>query len=484
MIGRRQFLAGAAAVGVSAAPRKRRTMYFNDARHFYLYSFDPPMSDEDSWRPVDELLGTAVNTLIYGVETGGLFSRTKVAVRAFSESRPYTSALAWRAWYNMQSLIDRGLDPLRVVIDRAHDKGLDFIVSMRMGGGPKGSNTDFSQKPTRDLRFSWLQELASYPVEGVELDFAYIPNYFPPGEARQHAATMTQYVREISAMIRAKGNGRIVGARVFPSVALNRSLGLDVDEWISKRYIDYAAPMFYGFHQLDPNLPFETLVTAARGTGAEIYPVIQPFYLRKEEHATPGMLRAAVANYWAKGADGLIVAPWFRWPLRDAEKSFLTDIGDPAAVRDRDKHYIVAHREPDAAKLGYDQPLPAVIGQAGPSARAAIPFYVSDDCASRRVRSVRLLLKVNNLVGQDSLMVRLNGSSLEAEPVRRTSHRYEFHWLDYSLTRIRPRRGENTLEVALPRRPEGLEGGITVEQVELALEYALPGSVFERPRPL
>jgi hypothetical protein len=459
-------------------------MYFNDARHFYLYSFDPPMSDEDSWRPIDELLGTAVNTLIYGVETGGLFSRSKVAPRAFSQGRPFTSALAWRAWYNMQSLIDRGLDPLRVVIDRAHDKGLDFITSMRVGDG----KMDFSRKDVRETRFSWLEELAGYPVEGIELDLTYTPVYFPPAEARANAPVMTAYVREIASMVRSKGKGRLVGARVFPTVALNETLGLDVKEWLAKRYVDYVAPMFYGFHQLDPHLPFESLVAAARGTGADVFPVIQPFYQRKdlaeENHATPAMLRAAIANYWAKGATGLIVAPWFRWPLRDAEKSFLTDIGDPDAVRDRDKHYVVAHREPDATRYGYGQPLPLPIERADATARFPVRFYIADDCSSKRIRSVRLMLKVANMVGPDRFIVRLNGASLDGEPLRRTSHRYGFQWLDFTLAAIRPRRGENLLEVALASRPEGLEGGVTLEQVEVAVDYGLPGSMFERPRAL
>ena len=95
------------------------------------------MTMEDAWRPVDELVETSVDTLIYGVETGGgLFSDTKVGRRAMSQTLPFESSYYWRAWYNMQSLIDRGLDPLQVLIDRAHQRQLDFIVSRRMGGAP------------------------------------------------------------------------------------------------------------------------------------------------------------------------------------------------------------------------------------------------------------------------------------------------------------------------------------------------------------
>ena len=54
--------------------RKKRTLYFNDARHYYLYVFEPPMTMEDAWVPIDEVAGTAVDTFVYGVERGGTVS--------------------------------------------------------------------------------------------------------------------------------------------------------------------------------------------------------------------------------------------------------------------------------------------------------------------------------------------------------------------------------------------------------------------------
>ena len=62
--------------------RRRRTIYFNDARHYYLFVFEPPMKLEDAWRPVDEAAGTAVDTFVYGVNRGdGCFWPTKAGVR-------------------------------------------------------------------------------------------------------------------------------------------------------------------------------------------------------------------------------------------------------------------------------------------------------------------------------------------------------------------------------------------------------------------
>ena len=300
-------------------------MYFNDARHYYLYAFEPPMTMEDAWRPVDELVETSVDTLIYGVETGGgLFSDTKVGVRAMSQTRPIDSAHYWRAWYNMQSLIDRGLDPLQVLIDRAHERQLDFIISMRMGGAPRDpryvigtsgpaaggggrleNNMDFAHPWVRDTQFSWMEELASYPAEGIEFDFAFTPYYFKPSEVERHTPLMTAYVRRLSEMIRSKGQKRIVGARVFPTEAMNRSLGLDVKTWVEEKLVDYLAPLYYGYFLLDPNLPFESLVANWPGTrGPRSTLSCNPTFMQHEKHASSAMLRAAIANYWAKGADG------------------------------------------------------------------------------------------------------------------------------------------------------------------------------------
>ena len=50
--------------------RKKRIIYMNDARHYYLFVFEPPMTLEDAWVPVDEVAGTAVDTFCYGVERG------------------------------------------------------------------------------------------------------------------------------------------------------------------------------------------------------------------------------------------------------------------------------------------------------------------------------------------------------------------------------------------------------------------------------
>ena len=95
--------------------RRKRTIYFNDARHYYLFVHEPPMRLEDAWAPIDEVAGTGVDTFIYGVARGdGLFYPSKKGLRFGADKDSFDMAAYWRVWENMQSLIDRDLDPLRV----------------------------------------------------------------------------------------------------------------------------------------------------------------------------------------------------------------------------------------------------------------------------------------------------------------------------------------------------------------------------------
>ena len=330
-----------------AAMSRRRTIYFNDARHYYLFVFEPPMTLQEAWRPIDEAAGTTVDTFAYGVERGdGLFYPSKVGMRFKygGDATEFGLAAYWRAWHNVQSLIDRGLDPLTVLIDRAHDKGMDFIASLRLPGyldmdsahkvdsGGRG----YMHAEVRDHQFAVLEELATeYSTEGVELDF--VPGmsvYFTPEDVEEGKQVMTEWVRKVSGMVRSRAGGAgIVGARVYPTESMNLAAGMDVRTWLQEGLLDYVMPMIYGYMLLDTDMPIEWLIEAAHAADTSVYPLIPPFSREGEHaHATPAMMRAAAANYWERGADGMCT--WFlRWPLGDAECSILTESATPSWPR-------------------------------------------------------------------------------------------------------------------------------------------------------
>ena len=488
-------------------PRTERTLYFNDARHYYMYVVEPPMTIREAWRPIDEIATTGVDTFVYGVERNdGLFYPSRHGIMFGDDMDEMTSGFCWRAWRNLHSLIDQGHDPLRVLIDRAHDKGLDFIASLRFAGyagiedghriplpdpGILGGRfdpaavirkgADHAHREVRDHCFAVLEELATdYPTDGVELDFIFTSFSFEYGKGRESLSIMTELVGRISEMVRSRpGNPGVVGARVLPTEAMCLAAGLDVRRWLQEGFLDYVVPMIYQPLYVDGDMPIEWLVEAAHDADTSVYGFLHPYYHIEDDrrfhnivHATPEMVRAAAANHRDKGVDGLYA--WFlKWPFGDAGRALLAELGDPESSYGKAKHYFIPWRDEMTAALGYDRPLPQPIPVGG---SAAIPLYISDDFSADDGRA-RVVLRINlaNVVTADNVTLALNGNPLALENAVRSYGGivapYESQWLEIELDRVRPRRGRNTLEVALRSRPEHLYGGITVVDLEVVVDF-------------
>ncbi|MDE0855642.1 MAG: hypothetical protein OSA97_14590 [Nevskia sp.] len=481
--------------------RKSRTIYFNDARHYYLFVFDPPMRLEDAWRPVDEVSGTAVDTFIYGVSRGdtGLFFPSEVGMRFGADLQPFQNAYEWRSWENMGSLIARGLDPLTVLIDRAHEKNMEFFASLRLGsyGGmnPEHSVANggrgFLHPEVRDHQYAQLVELATrYAVDGVELDFAAAPGgdtfCLSPEDAPQEVSVLTNFVRDVAAMVRQRpGNPGQVGVRVYPAQELNERAGLEVDTWLREGLVDFVVPMAYSCFVLDANMPIDWIVAAAHEKEIPVYGMLQPYYDNgqrsntKVVHATPAMMRAAAANFWHAGVDGLYT--WFMpWPLGEPERLILSEIGDPDLVQEGDKHYFLRRRAENPGRFDYQAHLPLEIPTADPQKRYEIPFTVADNSANDRIQHARLKLNITNLVTLDHLEVSLNGNLLPATTCRYDMRPYDTYtgqWLTFDLAGMSLQQGANILAIALSGRPTGFTGSVVVEDVEIIIEYGVFAAV-------
>ena len=55
-------------------------------------------------------------------------------------------------------------------------------------------------------------------------------------------------------------------------------------------------------------------------------------------------------------------------------------------------------------------------------------------------------------------------------------------WMGFELNAVRPVGGPNTLQFALRERPAGLEGEISIDDVELIVEYDLYAAQNGTPR--
>jgi len=238
--------------------------------------------------------------------------------------------------------------------------------------------------------------------------------------------------------------------------------------------------MTYNPFYLDCNPPIEWLVEAAHDADTSVYGFLHPYYHAEGarrfygvDNATPPMVRAAAANNFAKGVDGLCA--WFmKWPHGDDERGVLTQIGDPDVLEESDKHYFLRWRDDTMATIGWDGqvPRPLAVGE-----EATFSFDIADDIEgnAKRIRQVLPRVKLDNSARADEVTYTLNGESLAGEQVvsRHGERRapYQSLWYEFRLETVRPRKGNNELTIRLDSRPEGLTGKITVEDVEVLVEY-------------
>ena len=221
-----------------------------------------------------------------------------------------------------------------------------------------------------------LRELTTeYPIQGVELDFTAAFGereyfYFNDGGTPENTAAMTEWVRRSAEMVRSRpGEPGLVGARIFPTEKGNLEQGLDVRTWLGEGLLDFVVPVAYIYTVLDPDMPFDWVVEPAHDAGASVYGFLQHYTQDQivgasgRRHPNLEHFRAAAANYWEKGVDGLYT--WMMdWPLGDAERNILTVIGSPQLVHERDKRYALG---PQVRRRGAGRLLPSHPARAFPA---------------------------------------------------------------------------------------------------------------------
>ncbi len=505
--------------------RKRRLIFYSDARHTHIYAYDPPMRVEDAVAPVDDVSGTGVDTFVYGFGAGlTMYHNTKVGETwaqhlinagkaTFREPDIWNSLPFWRAYSNIKSLRDRGLDILELLTERAHEKGLEMWGSIRSNHAQDPAYIDTADNSTfkinhpewhlktapghpfnwairqvRDERLALVKEaLFDYDLDGLEIDFVFCPHLFEQGQIQANKHLVTEFMadarRAANEAASRRGRPVVLGARILPTPKANAAAGLDITDWIAEDLVDFLAPAVYGPMQMDVNLPFEWLVELVDGTGCQVYPALQNKVFsvhtsgihqaarRVYEHsATPEHFRAGAASYWAKGADGIYL-PWFDWPVGSQEKQILSEIHDPDLLREKPKRYWTTVRDVDGDYEGYTSQLPLTLQTGEEASQQVVQVHLADDS----FRSVyRLRLKLTGSVEADVMSVTQNGVTLDWAGARITRHGGGgdiFAWAEFPLAADVIRRGDNAIGVAVLSRPSNLAANVVLQSVEILVDY-------------
>ncbi len=137
------------------------------------YRYDPPLSKHVLQQPVDEILGTGVDTLSFGLASGATFLHdTQVGKRWGEGVTDHNHGIMWwRAGKNLERALADGMDPLQVVIERAHEKGIQILASLRINEGGTGEGPGMNRYMFNKLKtllskiIYHRSELLAFPLE-------------------------------------------------------------------------------------------------------------------------------------------------------------------------------------------------------------------------------------------------------------------------------------------------------------------------------
>ncbi len=499
-------------------------IYYHDSRHYLMYRFDPPMSVHRLRKPVDDLIGTGVDTLIYGTGMGQTFLYdTQVGYKFGEKAVEHNHGLVWwRAAANLKSALERGLDPFKIVIDRAHEKGFRVLGSVRIndGGAPEGSNytvgrlkyensavmigeedpdkpytataLDFSRDDVREERLRVIEEICDrYGADGVEID-EYIRVFFKPSEVQRNIPILTDWMRSARSLLddigRRQGRELFLAIRVHPSEQACLDVGMDVRTWIREGIVDWVTP-FGDVTIIDPDPHFGWMVEPARDAGVGIYPAMgRDTYDDRYHGVTIEMARAVAGNYREAGADGVYLAD-LQWPHTNTEYEILREMADPDAYARKTKHYPIAPRTARPDPYLPARVLPATLDQ---GVTAIVNVRLSEDFDSAmeddELESVTLGVRVIQPHPNDSITYTINGYQLSTDEAKIT-HFYgglvsympvkvgmpqrinTHYWIEFTLPHEIIRRGDNVVEVSMEHRWDGFTADRVLQSVDIRVQY-------------
>jgi hypothetical protein len=378
--------------GASAEPsRLRRFIYNCDADNMFIHK-QPPMKPADVYGYVDEVAEAGVTTFFMSPNYGMVMNFPSQYARLYGEASDLhpssktakedsEKADRPKAALNLRGLLDAGHDPLGIIVDRAHEKKMEFFISFRLNEvhcvdspdvpahariisdfwhrhpqwhigtpgddlsdlhkqilGPRTSpivgtwlpgGLDFAVKEVRQRRMDQLRECCErYDIDGLDLDFQRFPIYFKYGEERKQMPTMTRWMGEVRAMTDEVGKKRgrpiQLSVRIMARPEENLGLGLDPVTWAREGLVDFVVVS----HYLHNNFPLP--VKEYR----RLLPGNMPLYASIEVEPKAETYRSIARQLYQDGVDGLMMFNYFTCRQLGVEPDFsvLKELGDPATI--------------------------------------------------------------------------------------------------------------------------------------------------------
>ena len=512
--------------GQVAVETPKEVFFYSDGRHSSVYLYEPPMGVRQYVEPIDELLDLGVDTISYAVgDCSVLLYDTKVGER-WGHNLDLVSHIVWyRAGQNAESMIKRGMDPLRVVCDHAHKRGFKFLPHLLLNMlhtppnrvtnsrvadfttehpewqvGPEPDypaavhdlpqRLSFAIPEVRNNRLAVIDELLSdYPTDGIELNFHDYAPFIARKEVAEHTDTMTNWMRQVRLVsdvaAKAQKRSKRIVARIAGTLGGNKEMGMDLETWIREGLVDavIAMPVTTGYESGTSEL--REVVKAAEGTEVKVLAGMgnasdDP----REVHY------AAAANAYAAGAQGVLFHTYYpgehRYPYDDAATSAIRFMGYPDVIAHKNKRFrMSSNPKPDTApKYGVTWPLPVepAVGQIGPVIEIEVADDVRGKAALGELWSCELRVMIEHMMYTDRVRLWWNGEEISDEDQRKADWTYHMrprHPKSYRGYRLHvdlkggrlPKAGRNTVRVDVLKKDAKYIEPIRVVEVEVRVNY-------------
>lgn len=507
-------------------------MFYHDGRHPLIYMYEPPIRREEYQAGIDELVGTPIQAIMFCLGDGRtVLHDTSVGELWGDNVEKWPHLIFRRASQNARHLIEEVEDPLTIMSQRAHEKGMLIYPTLlvQQGRGPSdedvrcstfrfdnqhleiGANggtdpsfpgntcLDFKHEEVREERFALIEDtLLRYDIDGFELQLNYFPYYFHPNEIESGREIMTAWVRRVYEAVKASGSDRELVIRVPANVGGCMSVGLDVKTWIMQGIVDVlVGQTFSGPELVDTMANFRSLVQAAHGYPCRVHATIQSHVDSDRLQEAPiEIVRATACNYWEQGIDGLYLDHWFgNWPYESKFYEKLRELPHPDIMATQDKYYYLptetGRYSHPPLEPGLSMQLPADLSANG---RADLHFAISDDLTkwgeAQRIHEVIIRMRVMNVTEKVRLSFRLNGQELPDSSARIINEMYRMkapryrtgsgYWFIWRLDQNHwPVRGANNLQIVLLEDDPDTLPSIYLRDVEMEIKY-LKGHHFNR----
>jgi hypothetical protein len=355
-------LAGAGVTVLFCNTNSRRTNYRSDVWESFWDGYDPDGPDDQSFlAPIPEKSRKTFRRLIH----------------------------------NMFEVDRQGVDYPARVIQRCRHHGISPWISLRMNDvhcndnldhpfhgalwrkaeyfrkghpGYYARGLDYAHADVRDHYTALIEEtLQRYDIDGLELDFMREPYLFSKGEEQAGGKTLTQWLRDIKALVDRAAARRAhpirMGVRVPSDPGTALGLGLDAPTWAREELVDLVVPTprWRSMH-FDIPLPawrglLGDRVTLAGGLETRCLSYIGgPLRVMDPECAVGGAVSVLSA-----GADVVYLFNHFqngRWPKPEYQRR-LNAFSSLAELCKLPRRHVVTHREIIVPGEDYRAPLPA-----------------------------------------------------------------------------------------------------------------------------